>query len=134
MIAAEEIRTKKIISQEVNSQKINITGNDINSSEFESSSPASASASIKSENTAGTAILPFGQTELIVYNNHLTSKSLVYLTPNDDTNNQIVYAKSNQIDDQGQPYFIIKVNQPIDRKPADPENKTGTSINWWIIN
>jgi len=81
---------------------------------------ATSSAELTSNATAGTVNLPLGKTELIISNNKLTPDSMVYLTPNGSTQNQVVYVKQKTIDS-----FTIAIDQPLDNDVA---------INWWIIN
>ena len=86
---------------------------------------------IKTNATAGTAILPVNETELIIYNDKLTDQSLVYLTPTSDTQNKILYVKEKHADetdkntDLTEKYFAVGMNEPL-TAPVE--------FNWWIIN
>jgi hypothetical protein len=121
LIAASEITTKKLTAD-----KINIA--------TDSASPIIASAviasdsaaisSISSNATAGTVTLPAGKTELAIYNPQVTSSSMVYLTPNGSTQNQVIYVKNKNIGDSV-PSFTVGIDSTL---PSD------LSINWWIIN
>ncbi|MDD5481996.1 MAG: tail fiber domain-containing protein, partial [Candidatus Shapirobacteria bacterium] len=83
--------------------------------------------------SAGEAVLPVGQTDLIVYNDRLTEESMIYLTPTSDTKNQVLYIKAKvaktttEAEDQSQTeisYFVVGINQPINEE---------VRFNWWII-
>jgi len=97
---------------------------------------ASASAAISTITTnasAGTAILPAGSTELKIANSKIKNSSMVYLTPNGSTNNQVVYVKNKTISSPSEDLtsdnlissFTIGIDSTL---PTD------LSINWWIIN
>ena len=81
---------------------------------------ATSSAKLSSNATAGSATLPLGKTELIINNNKLTPNSMVYLTPNGSTKNQVIYVKSKSTDS-----FVIAIDKALDKD---------IDINWWIIN
>ncbi len=70
--------------------------------------------------TAGTITLSTGQTEVIITNNQLTPNSMVYLTPNGSTQNQVPYIK-NKTDTN----FTIAIDTALDHD---------VNINWWLIN
>jgi hypothetical protein len=87
---------------------------------------ASAAAGLISNATAGVASLPSGKTEVVINNNRLTPTSMVYLTPNGSTQNQVVYVKNKSISlGDSLPFFTIGLDSTL---PTD------LSINWWIIN
>ncbi|MDP4009887.1 MAG: tail fiber domain-containing protein, partial [Candidatus Shapirobacteria bacterium] len=94
---------------------------------------ATSSAELSSNATAGTATLPAGKTEIIIHTNKLTPNSMVYLTPNGSTKNQVVYVKSKNVVEtpdlaslsKNQSTFVIALDNPL-TSPVD--------INWWIIN
>ena len=97
-----------------------------------SSAPNStSSASLISNATAGVASLPSGETEVVINNSRLTSTSMVYLTPNGSTQNQVVYVKSKYVPQSSEAlaqetsFFTIGLDSTL---PTD------LSINWWIIN
>ncbi|MCG2702052.1 hypothetical protein L6273_02795, partial [Candidatus Parcubacteria bacterium] len=81
---------------------------------------ATSSAKLSTNATAGTATLPTGKTELIVYNNTLTQNSMVYLTPQGTTKNQVLYVK-----EKTESFFTIALDSPL---------TAPLPINWWIIN
>jgi len=93
------------------------------------SSEASASATISTNATAGTATLPAGATELVVQNNRLTDNSMVYLTPVGSTNNQVIYLKNKFTTPTPSPStpntFTVAIDQAL---------STDVKVNWWIIN
>lgn len=74
--------------------------------------------------TAGTTALTAGTTEITINNPKLTQDSMVYLTPNGSTQNQVVYVKNKNIGDST-PSFTIGIDSTL---PSD------LSVNWWIIN
>jgi hypothetical protein len=95
---------------------------------------ATSSAELNSNATAGVATLPAGKTEIIIHTNKLTPNSMVYLTPNGSTQNQVVYIKSKSVSDVGtgrdlslpaDSYFTIALDNPL---------SSSVDINWWIIN
>ncbi|KKQ69771.1 MAG: Cell wall surface anchor family protein, partial [Candidatus Shapirobacteria bacterium GW2011_GWE2_38_30] len=92
---------------------------------------ATSSAKLATNATAGTATLPAGKTEIVIYNDKITSSSMVYLTPAGSTQNQVIYLKDKYISPTPAPtatpesYFVIALDHPL-TAPLD--------INWWIIN
>ncbi len=70
--------------------------------------------------TTGQTVLPAMQTEITIKSSFVTDKSLIYITPESDTNNKTLYIKEKQTDQ-----FTVAINQAID---AD------IKFNWWIIN
>jgi hypothetical protein len=128
LIAANEINTKKLTADVVNIAT-DSASTIIASSGF--TDLATSSAQLSSNATAGTATLPAGKTELVIYNPKVTSSSMVYLTPVGSTNNQVVYLKAKFISPTpsptGQPQssFTIALDQPL---------YNDVNINWWIIN
>jgi len=81
--------------------------------------------------TAGKAILPAGSTELTINSPHITTETLIYVTPIGDSQNQVLYVKSKQTCQQSEgsdpscfPWFKVAINQPL------PYN---LEFNWWII-
>ncbi|MGI5841410.1 MAG: beta strand repeat-containing protein [Patescibacteria group bacterium] len=93
---------------------------------------ATSSAKLATNATAGTATLPAGKTEIVIYNQSITSSSMVYLTPAGSTGNQVPYIKTKFISPTPTPesendrsYFTIALDKPL---------KDDTDINWWIIN
>ena len=97
---------------------------------------ATSSASLTSNATAGSATLPAGKTEVIIYNNLIKPTSMVYLPPAGSTQNQVPYLKEKFISPTPTPeelalsetegsYFTIAIDNSL---PQD------TIINWWIIN
>jgi hypothetical protein len=90
---------------------------------------ATQSASITTNATAGTAILTAGTTEIIINNPKLSANSMIYLTPNGSTQNQVVYVKSkyisNPTSDSLTSNFTIALDNPL---------TSDVTINWWIIN
>ena len=85
-----------------------------------SAQTATSSASITTNATAGTAILPAGLTEITINNPHINPDSLSYVTPIGDSQNQVLYVKAKQVD----AWFKVAINQPLDHD---------LEFNWWII-
>lgn len=79
---------------------------------------------IETNATAGTAILPADETEIIIYNDKLNDQSLIYLTPTSDTQNKILYVKTKHTDEIDR-YFIVGINGAL---------TVPVEFNWWIIN
>jgi hypothetical protein len=114
--------SNNINTNEIQSMKLNIATDSaqviIADSGFASES--TVSAQLISNASAGTVSLPIGKTELIIKNNKLTTNSMVFLTPNGSTQNQVVYVK-----EKGPESFTIAIDKALE---------TDLSINWWIIN
>jgi cytoskeletal protein CcmA (bactofilin family) len=106
----------------------------------EIATPSATQAAVSSNTVAGTATLPAGATELVVYNPKLSTSSMVYLTPVGSTNNQVLYLKDKTISPTptaadstpsatptpaSESRFTIALDQPLDHS---------VEINWWIIN
>jgi hypothetical protein len=86
--------------------------------------------------TAGTAILPAGETEMLIANNSITDNSLVYLTPLSSTENKVLYVKAKKsptscLADQlsscqaEKGWFKVALDSPIEHD---------IQFNWWVIN
>ncbi|MEO0087789.1 MAG: hypothetical protein ABIK90_06920, partial [candidate division WOR-3 bacterium] len=86
--------------------------------------------------TAGTAVLPAGKNEVIIYSPFISEKSLVYITPLSSTLNQVLYVKAQSPTTQecrypeeenvfGCGWFKVAIDRPL---PTD------VRFNWWIIN
>ncbi len=87
--------------------------------------------------SAGSAVLPVGQTDLVIYNENLTSDAMIFLTPTSTTQNQVLYLKNKvvetieEVDPQTgekitktRRYFVVGVSRAINER---------ISFNWWII-
>ncbi len=123
VLTSNLIATDASISGTLTSGKLNIATDSatlIIAQDNNLNQTAGSSAQIISNASAGLATLPAGSTELIVQSNQLHSNSMVYLTPNSSTQNQVVYVKSK--DDKS---FTIGIDTPL---------PTSIPINWWIIN
>jgi hypothetical protein len=90
---------------------------------------ATSSAQIKTNASAGKGEILPGKTEVIIYTDKLTEKSLVYITPTSDTQNQVLYVKEKRINQDKNAdwrgYFKVAINKPVKEK---------IKFNWWIIN
>jgi len=104
------------------------------------SASASADTVINTDKTSGKAVLPAGQSLLVIETSAITDKSLVYITPLGSTQNQVLYVASQQPDQEmlveateEKPeetviipgHFSVAVDQALD---ADLQ------FNWWIVN
>lgn len=79
---------------------------------------------------AGSAVLPSGSTELLLYNDNVTDKTLMYITPTSYTYNKSLYVASKEICPSTnvtscKKYVRIALDQPIAQD---------VTFNWWIIN
>ena len=84
--------------------------------EFGENTPA-----IKTNSQAsGNAILPSGQSEILIANTKVKANSLVYVTATTSTNNQIIYVSAKK---EGA-WFKVKIDQPINQD---------ITFNWWIL-
>ncbi|MBP6891737.1 hypothetical protein KBB92_02310, partial [Candidatus Shapirobacteria bacterium] len=110
LIKAEEIETKKLTAG-----KINVATSSAVLGLATTSPDATSSAA-----TAGTITLSTGQTEVIINNSQLTPNSMVYLTPNGSTQNQVPYIKN-----KNDTNFTIAIDTALDHD---------VNINWWLIN
>lgn len=96
---------------------------------------ATSSTKLNSNASAGSATLPAGKTEIVIFNNQIKQNSMVYLTPVGSTQNQVPYLKSKFVSptpspttttpDENSSYFTIALDQPL---------TSDIDINWWIIN
>ena len=77
--------------------------------------------------TAGQAVLPAGAEQITIKNQHLTPESLVYITPQSDTQNEVLYVKKKVPSSQSPAasYFTVAINKPISKDIL---------FNWWLIN
>lgn len=73
--------------------------------------------------TAGEATLAAGQDEITLVNKHITNQSQILLSAVSDTQNQNLYVKEKQADDD-KPSFTVGIHHPID---------TGIEFKWWIV-
>ncbi len=125
-----------VATGEISADKINIATESATTIIAESgfAQLATSSAQLATNATAGTSTLPAGKTEIVIYNQKVTSSSIVYLTPAGSTDNQVPYIKTKFISPtptpegsstDSQSYFTIALDQPL---------QSDLSINWWIIN
>lgn len=109
-----------------------------NSNNTQSKNSLTAAISTNAE-SAGDGEIPAGKINVAIYNQRLTTNSLVYLTSTSKTENQPVYVSnknicqsdpSDQSDrsdelDSCRSYFVVTIDSPI---------KSTATFNWWIIN
>ena len=80
-----------------------------------------ATLSATSSATIGEATLPAGITTVSIETTAVTDQSLIYVTPQSSTNNQVLYVKTKS------PGFGFTVN-------IDAAITKGVKFNWWIVN
>ena len=73
--------------------------------------------------TAGIGVLKAYQNELTIMNQNINPESLIYITPNSDTNNQVLYIRNKKDGEEG--FFTVAINNPINKE---------IEFSWWIIN
>lgn len=76
---------------------------------------------IKTQDSAGWAILPAGSAELIIFNPNITEKSLIYITPTSPTQNRTLFVA----DKKSWTYFRVALDSAI---------SSDVKFNWWIVN
>ncbi len=74
---------------------------------------------IESNASAGKATVAAGLNEIIVRNENVSDKTLVYVTPTSTTKNRVLYVKA-----KGEGFFIVGFSNVLD---VDVE------FNWWVI-
>ena len=94
----------------------------------------SANLAITTDKTAGKAVLPAGQTTLVIQSNKVNNQSLIYVTPMGSTNNQVLYISNQQAYQPANNIthtpdvigsFSIKLDQALDHD---------LEFNWWMVN
>ncbi|OGY15514.1 MAG: hypothetical protein A3H88_01630 [Candidatus Blackburnbacteria bacterium RIFCSPLOWO2_02_FULL_44_9] len=76
--------------------------------------------STQSNATAGKAILPAGETIVTIANTNVTDSTLVYVTPNSPTGNQVLYIKNKLAGES----FTVAVDNPLTQD---------VEFSWWVI-
>ncbi|MBI2465310.1 hypothetical protein HYV64_04160 [Candidatus Shapirobacteria bacterium] len=137
LINSNEITTKKLTAESINVATASATPI---IAEAGFAALATTSASLSTNATAGTAILPAGKTELVIHNSKVTTDSIVYLTPAGSTSNQVVYLKSKYVSPTPSPTtapestssattpessFTLAIDHPL---------ANNLTVNFWIIN
>jgi hypothetical protein len=89
---------------------------------------------IRTTSSAGSASLPLGTTEIVVFNPNISDSTLIYISPAGSTQNRTLYVAGKE---------SCKTNQPLPNgNPCIPYFKVGideaisseVKFNWWIIN
>ncbi|MFS8158633.1 MAG: hypothetical protein ACMG6E_00200, partial [Candidatus Roizmanbacteria bacterium] len=82
--------------------------------------------------SAGAGVLPGNSRAIMIYNEKITDKSLIYITPTSNTYNKSVYVESKNICSSPSPSgvtckksFKVALDSPI---------SSDIQFNWWIIN
>ncbi len=96
---------------------------------IDSSDPAAtSSATLASNPSAGQAVLPAGQTQVVVASPLVEAGSMIYITPLNSTNNQVLYVKNKLTDSPFTPenegQFTVAIDFPLGHD---------TTFNWWIV-
>ena len=92
----------------------------------------------KTNATAGVALLPANENEIMIYNSKITDQSLIYITPLTNTSNKVIYIKAKKAaansstSEESKPtsevnlgWFKVAIDTPISQE---------IKFNWWIIN
>jgi hypothetical protein len=90
---------------------------------------ATDSGELVSQKSAGQATLAAGQTEVTIRNSKLTENSMIYITPLNSTNNQVLYIKGKMLDSNFTPENEAQFTVGFDQ--ALPHS---VMFNWWIVN
>lgn len=89
---------------------------------------ASGSGELSSGGSAGQAVLPAGNTEVVINSDKIESGSMIYITPLNSTNNQVLYVKNKITDDpltpEGEGQFTVAIDYALGHS---------VTFNWWII-
>ena len=78
-------------------------------------------ASVDPNATAGEAIIPAGEEEIKIANNHLGENCSIYLAPQDDLENHLLFLKTKNTDEK---YFTAALNKPLQKD---------IRFKWWVI-
>jgi hypothetical protein len=89
---------------------------------------ASDSGELVNNRSAGQAMLPAGSTEITISSDKIEAGSMIYITPLNSTNNQVLYVKNKITDSPFTPENEAQFTVAIDY--ALGHNVT---FNWWII-
>jgi hypothetical protein len=88
----------------------------------------SLSTSYRSNATTGTGTIATGKRQAIIENPHITSHTMVNVTPQGPSGNQVLYVAAKTVDDpqtpQNEASFTVAIESPID---AD------ISFTYWLI-
>ncbi|OGY13660.1 MAG: hypothetical protein A3A62_03295 [Candidatus Blackburnbacteria bacterium RIFCSPLOWO2_01_FULL_44_43] len=84
------------------------------------SDPNTINSSTESNATAGKATLPAGETIVTIANTNVTDSTLVYVTPNSPTGNQVLYIKNKLAGES----FTVAVDNPLTQD---------VEFSWWVI-
>jgi len=109
---------------------------------------ATESAQLKTNATAGEAVIPSGKKEVIIYSGQLTDQSLVYITPTTDTSNQVLFVKSKQVAKEKTTPTPTQIEEDQEATSSAETEEKGSQFtvavkettesdikfNWWIIN
>ena len=95
---------------------------------IDQSEEASISGQI-SNKSAGQASIATGQSEVVIKTARLTENSMIYITPLNSTNNQVLYVKGKLLDsnftEENEAQFTVGFDYALDKE---------VKFNWWIVN
>ncbi|OGJ39190.1 MAG: hypothetical protein A3A82_00085, partial [Candidatus Pacebacteria bacterium RIFCSPLOWO2_01_FULL_47_12] len=90
---------------------------------------ATSSSELTTDKTSGRAFVTAGSSEFTIHTTALSENSLVYVTPVGSTGNNVLYVKSQQLDDPLTPanegQFVIGF---------DSITNIDVPFNWWVVN
>ncbi|MBP9819584.1 tail fiber domain-containing protein, partial [Candidatus Woesebacteria bacterium] len=93
------------------------------------SAPANETDAVTANKTSGKAAIAANIKEVIIKSEHLTSSSLIYVTPVGSTENKVLYVKSQTAEngdtDGKEGQFVVGFDEAIGRE---------VQFNWWVIN
>lgn len=78
------------------------------------------SSIITNDEASGQAVLPRGETELIIRNGKVKENSLVYISPEGSTSGQVLYLDSKKENE----WFKVKLDLPA---------QNDIKFNWWVL-
>ena len=93
---------------------------------------------IKTNATAGEAVLPANETEITIKSPSITENTLIYITPLTETNNKVIYIKAKKAaansstSEESKP--TSEVNLGWFKALLDTPIEQEIKFNWWIIN
>ena len=92
-------------------------------------SEATAGAQLN-QASAGQAVIAAGQTTATIYTSRLSENSMIYITPLNSTNNQVIYVQAKVVDDP----LTSEFNEAHFMVGFDFALAQDVSFNWWLVN
>ncbi|HYD34822.1 MAG TPA: site-specific integrase [Vitreimonas sp.] len=101
----------------------------IGAEDLSAAAASTTSGEVATQRTSGKALIPAGSTEIMIRATQVTAESLIQVTPQGSTNNQVMYVKAQVADDISTPeneaHFVVGFDAPL---------ATDANFNWWIVN